>query len=172
MRIETYSIVKLHKNKYDKNYLQECYDRKCIPETDTMPRLLVIGSYTDNAECKVRYPNGAIQRVDYQDITGKSIFTKDHPDYPKLIKDMYAAVIEFNKGTPLKAFLTDLFPQVAMDIEQRLEHRNQVYKPKELTVPLQLPKTVPTTALTELEVLQSIDTKLQTLIDLWGGKGL
>lgn len=164
MRIETFSIVKLHRNKYALDQLKE----------DIAPRLLVIKTHTDTAQCMVRYPNGFIQRVDYQDITTKSIFTHDHKDYPKLLLDMYAAQIEWNKNQTFRAYLEQRLPSTAIELAQIVEARNQQYAERHaqptLTAPIVLPDVPVNQPMDEnILLLRSIDNSLKTLVQLWTG---
>lgn len=161
MRIDTYSIVKLHRNKYDKDQLKD----------DPAPRLLVLKSYMDTAQCSVRYPNGYIQRVEYQDITEKSIFTSEHKDYPKMLLDLYAAQIEWNKNQTFRAYLEQKLPKTAIELAQIVEARNQQYaerhKQPTLSAPIMLPEVQTTDE--SILLLRSIDNSLKTLVQLWTG---
>lgn len=164
MKIETFSIVKLHKNKYDQEQLKE----------DKVPRLLVLKTHTDTAQCMVRYMNGFIQRVDYQDITTKSIFTYDHKDYPKMLIDMYQAQIEWNKNQTFRAYLEQRLPKTAIELAQIVEARNQQYAERHaqpvLSAPIVLPDIpVDTTTDESILLLRSIDNSLKTLVQLWTG---
>lgn len=175
--IETFSIVKLFKNKY---YMTQLKSTK----TSDLPRLLVIKTFLDTAQCMVRYPSGYIQRVEYQDITTKATFTKEHVNYGSMLLEMYAAQIEWNKNHTFRAYLEQHLPVLATNLSQKVEARNKRWeeenKSKTLTAPIEVPAlptpteppvvTAPDTSLEHIMLeLKAINDTLTTLVAIWGG---
>lgn len=175
--VETFSIVKLFKNKYHMTQVAST-------KTADLPRLLVIKTFSDTAQCMVRYPSGYIQRVEYQDVTTKATFTKEHVKYSSLLLEMYAAQIEWNKNHTFRAYLEQHLPDLATNLSQKVEARNKRWeeenKSKTLTVPIEVPAPPtptepPVVTAPDISVepimseLKSINDKLTALIAIWGG---
>ena len=113
--VKRFSIVKLAKAKYDPLK---------VTEVEPTPRVLIIRTYEDSHQYLVRYPNGFVHRVNEDWVTTKSIFTPEHPEYPHIAKDMPAVFNEFRRNEAYQSALRFAQPNLAMDLEQRVEARN------------------------------------------------
>lgn len=164
MLIENFSVVKLTRPTYIKEQIEDC--------KETAPRVLVIKTFPDTAQCQVRYPNGFIHRVDYQNIIVRCVFDKTHPTYPKLILDMYSAVIEYNKNHTFRAFLEQHHPATAIELAQKVAVRNERWAKENpsSTIATKVETPVKATPDDTIKLLTSIDNKLEILIRLWGGE--
>lgn len=164
--IERFSIVKLVKNKYDADK---------VTEADPNPRVLVIRVYDDSRQYLVRYPSGYVHRVNEDWLTTKSIFEPDHPKYPTVANESYAIYQEYRKNTVYQEFLTERYPALAYDLQQKVEAKHRAYQARAQVAPVTLEEIVPALPTISddtdniIPLLISIDTSLKTLIQLWGG---
>ena len=185
MIVEVFSIVKLYKPKYNSGMTKE--------KDGATPRLLVLNTYHNDQQCTVRYPNGYIQRVPYSDITERSTFNKDHISYPKELVLMHAAEIELDKNPAFRKFLEHNFPKECAELSQKLYARHQRWnkdnetnlaptpgKPLAIELPTQKSTTQAIDEVGQTPIvlddmktciclLNGINSKLNTLIELWGG---
>ena len=165
---EKYSIVKLVKSKYN---------QEKITEQDPTPRVLVLRVYEDTRQYLVRYPNGFVHRVNADWLTTKSTFDMDHPEYPRIARDMRAVEMEYRRNEIYKMVLNSKQPHLAVDLDQRIEAKHRASQERNQPKPFTVQEVAPTVSEatnstdTTVELLTSIDKSLKTLIQLWGGQG-
>ena len=174
--IDHYSIVKLMKSKYNPAH---------VTEADPSPRVLIIRGYVDSRQYLVKYPDGFIHRVNEEWITNKSIFSIDHPEYTRLARTMPVIEKEFRRNERFQSYLTLKQPAFATELQQHIEAKHQAsnkyFKPPintlsdiaDIPALLPVPDVAEDTIVPDSVVmyLKSIDNKLNTLIQLWGGQG-
>ena len=166
--INKFSIVKLTKSKYAAEH---------VTVDDPTPRLLIIRAYSDSRQYLVRYPDSHIHRVNHDDILTKGTFELDHPSYVSIAKDMRAVEIEYRKNEAYHTVIDNRLPQLGLELTQRIEAKHRAYQERQqapaFTVPVpDLPVAEATNSIDPtIKLLTSIDNKLSTLIQLWGGQG-
>lgn len=162
--MQLYSIVKLYKAKYNA-------DKWDISRRGT-PRLLVVNTNTYNNILKVKYPNGYIQTVTMDDIYPRTVFSKDHINYTKLLVEMPAARTQLEQSPVFAEYLKRNCPTALVELSQQIAARVRI-EPSHSTPTPPTPPVV-TASDTSLETdilleLKAINATLTTLVAIWGG---
>ena len=158
--LQQYSIVKLYKAKYNTN--------KWDVNKKGTPRLLVIFVDEHRDVIKVKYPNGYIQTVTMDDIYPRTVFNKDHINYPKLLVEMPAARTQLEQSPAFAEYLKRNCPTALVELSQQIAARVRI-EPKH-SAPT--PPTITAAAVSLEHViveLKAMNEKLTTLIAIWGG---
>ena len=158
--MQQYSIVKLYKAKYNT-------DKWDVSKKGT-PRLLVVYTNNYNDVLKVKYPNGYIQTVTMNDIYPRTVFNKDHINYPKLLVEMPAARTQLEQSPAFAEYLKRNCPTALVELSQQIAARVRI-EPKH-SAPA--PPTITAAAVSLEHViveLRAMNEKLTTLIAIWGG---
>ena len=161
--LQQYSIVKLYKAKYNT-------DKWNVSKRGT-PRLLVVSTNSSNDVLKVKYPNGYIQTVTINDVYPRTIFNKDHVNYPKLLVEMPAARTQLEQSPAFAEYLKRNCPTALVELSQQIAARTRI-EPRRYTPAPPAPPTVtaPAVSLEHVIVeLRAMNEKLTTLIAIWGG---
>lgn len=158
--MQQYSIVKLYKAKYNA-------DKWNVSKKGT-PRLLVIMANEHYDTIKVKYPNGYIQIVTVDDIYPRTVFNKDHINYPKLLVEMPAARMQLEQSPAFAEYLKRNCPTALVELSQQIAAKARI-EPRHST-PTPHTVTAPAVSLEHVIVeLRAINEKLTTLTAIWGG---
>lgn len=163
--MQLYSIVKLYKAKYNT-------DKWDVNKKGT-PRLLVVVANEHYDVIKVKYPNGYIQTVTMDDIYPRTVFSKDHINYAKLLVEMPAARTQLEQSPAFAEYLKRNCPTALVELSQQIAARVRIEtSPSTPTVHMPTPPTItaPAVSLEHIMLeLKAINDKLTTLIAIWGG---
>lgn len=177
--LSNYSIIMLKKDKYNPRQL---------PDNDSNPRLLVIRVISSANQYIVRYPNGYTDRVNEDWLRGNGMYEPDHASYATIAATMPAVEQEFRRNEPFQKFLENKLPKLYSQVSQAIEAKNHMKQEQQAAhskpftiadimphampaVQEEAPTVSPATNQQDLTIklLTSIDNKLSTLIELWGG---